>query len=210
MATLDPFYPVLDNSDWLERLVPLGIKLVQLRVKEMDEAATRAEIQRGKEICMAYDCQMIVNDYWQLAMELDCDYIHLGQEDLDHADIAAIKQANIRFGISTHSEDELERALSYSPDYIALGPVYPTILKEMPWQPQGLDRVSEWKAKIGGLPLVGIGGVNLERAPGILDAGADSVAMVTDITLNETPEQQVKRWLALTESYRVALGHAVG
>ncbi len=202
-SSLDPFYPVLDNSNWLERLVPLGIKRVQLRVKGVSGEVVREEINRSQAICDAHQCQLIINDYWQLAIETGCGYVHLGQEDLDTADINAIRNAKIKFGISTHSEAELARALSLSPDYIALGPVYPTMLKKMPWQPQGLERVSQWKTSIGELPLVGIGGINLQRAQGVLNAGADSVAMVTDITLKPNPEQQVRDWLSLTESYRV-------
>ena len=137
MKPLDPFYPIVDSSDWLRRLLPLGVKLVQLRIKDRPDAELRAEIVTARDLCAAHSCQLIVNDYWQLALELDCDFIHLGQEDLDRADIDSIRRAGIRLGISTHSHEELARAQALSPDYIALGPVYPTILKEMPWAPQG-------------------------------------------------------------------------
>ena len=133
--SLSPFYPIFDSSDWLQRLLPLGIKMVQLRVKGRSEDNTRDEIKRSKILCHQHDCLLIVNDYWQIAIDEDCDYLHLGQEDLDDADVPAIKKAGIQLGISTHSEEELERAMSFDPDYIALGPIYHTILKEMPWQP---------------------------------------------------------------------------
>ena len=199
---LDPFYPVLDSTQWLRQLLPLGLRLVQLRVKELQGEALAAEIRLAIRLCKKAQCELIINDYWQLAIELGCDYIHLGQEDLDAADMQAIRSAGLRFGISTHSEAELQRAISLKPDYIALGPVYPTILKNMPWQAQGLARVSQWKKQLGALPLVGIGGMNLDRAAGVLDAGADSVALVTDITLNSDPLAQTRRWLSLTEKYR--------
>lgn len=195
---LSPFYPIFDHTDWLQRLLPLGIKLVQLRVKDLEPQKLRGEIQTAKALTDAADCQLVVNDYWQLAIELGCSFVHLGQEDLHDADIEAIRAAGIKIGISTHSDQELERALAVEPDYIALGPVYPTILKKMPWQPQGLDKVSEWKQRIGDIPLVGIGGLNLDRAQGVLDAGADIVSVVTDITLNPDPEFRVRRWLELT------------
>lgn len=201
---LAPFYPIFDHSDWLERLLPLGIQLVQLRIKNLPEAALRTEITRAKSIADKHGCQLIVNDYWRLALELDFDFVHLGQEDLDQADIATLKKAGIKIGISTHSDEELERALALEPDYVALGPVYPTILKKMPWEPQGLARVSEWKQRLGDIPLIGIGGLNLERAPGVFDAGADVVSLVTDITLNADPEVQVKRWLEITAPYSLA------
>lgn len=197
---LDPFYPVLDNADQIERLVPLGIKLVQLRSKDLSEQETRQEILRAKAVCARHECQLIVNDYWQMAIEEQCDFVHLGQEDLDDADVGAIRKACIKLGLSTHDHDELDRALSYSPEYVALGPVYPTILKKMKWTEQGLDRVTEWKKLVGDVPLVGIGGLSVERAPGVLAAGADIVSVVTDITLNESPENRTKEWINITRS----------
>ena len=205
-TALDPFYPIVDDCTWLTRLLPLGVKLVQLRIKDLSESELRNQISNAKVLCERHLCQLIVNDYWNLAIELGCDYIHLGQEDLDAADIDAIREAGIRIGLSTHSHEELSRALSFTPDYIALGPVYPTILKKMPWSPQGLERVQEWKQKIGDIPLIGIGGLNLDRADGVLEAGADVVSVVTDITLSEDPEAQTRRWLALTEKYRLPGG----
>jgi len=196
--TLDPFYPIFDSSDWLRRLLPLGVKLVQLRVKDLSEEATRHEIRAAKALCDAADCQLIVNDYWRLAIDEGCDYVHLGQEDLAGADLAALRRAGIRLGISTHDDAELERALALAPDYVALGPVYPTILKQMKWAPQGLERVSEWKRRIGGIPLIAIGGLTVERAPGVLAAGADVLSVVTDITLNADPEARTRAWLAAT------------
>ena len=198
----DPFYPIFDSVEWLERLVPLGIKLLQLRIKDKHAVNLKQQIEQAKILCDQHGCQLIVNDYWQLAIELGCDYIHLGQEDLKDADIAAIRSAGIRIGVSTHAEAELSTALAIAPDYVALGPVYPTILKKMPWAAQGLDRVSRWKKALGDVPLIAIGGMSVERATGVLDAGADVVSVVTDITLNEDPEGRVKSWLDITEPYR--------
>jgi thiamine-phosphate pyrophosphorylase len=195
---LDRFYPIFDNTVWLERLLPLGIKLVQLRIKDKSEAETRAEIIKGKQLCAQYGTQLIVNDFWQIAIEEQCDFIHLGQEDLDIADVKARRAAGIKIGLSTHDNDELERALSYAPEYLALGPVYPTILKKMKWTEQGLDKVTEWKKRMGKTPLVAIGGMSVERAQGAFDAGADSVAAVTDITLNKDPEARIKQWIDIS------------
>lgn len=195
---LDRFYPIFDNTDWLTRLLPLGIKLVQLRIKDKSDDETRAEIIKGKALCEQYGAQLIVNDYWQIAIEEKCDFIHLGQEDLDVADIKAIRAAGIKIGLSTHDNDELDRALSYEPEYLALGPVYPTILKKMKWTEQGLDKVTEWKKLVGDTPLVAIGGMSVERAQGAFDAGADIVSAVTDITLNDDPEARIKQWINAT------------
>ncbi|MEM1365015.1 MAG: thiamine phosphate synthase [Pseudomonadota bacterium] len=200
--SLHRFYPIFDNADWCERLVPLGIKLVQLRAKDLPDDQLRAQIRRSKAVCDAYGCVLVINDFWQMAIEEKCEWVHLGQEDLDAADLGAIRAAGIKLGLSTHDDAELDRALACTPDYVALGPVYPTILKKMKWTEQGLDKVTEWKTKIGDMPLVGIGGLNIERAPGVLDAGADIVSAVTDITLNADPEARVRQWLAVTENHQ--------
>jgi thiamine-phosphate pyrophosphorylase len=201
---LDPFYPIFDSADWLARMLPLGVKLVQLRIKEKSEAETAREIARARRLCAEAGCVLVVNDYWRLAIAEGCDFVHLGQEDLDEADLGAIRKAGMRLGVSSHDEAELERALATQPDYVALGPVYPTILKAMKWGPQGLDRVTEWKRRLGDIPLVGIGGISLERAPGVFKAGADIVAAVTDITLNADPEGRLRAWVAATHQVPAA------
>jgi len=193
--TLPKFYAIFDHPDWLERLLPEGIKLVQIRIKNTPADKLRDLLKRSRDLCAEHGAQLIVNDYWQLAIELGCDFIHLGQEDLETADIPAIRRAGIRLGISTHDHPELERALSHDPDYIALGPVWPTILKKMKWEQQGLDRVTEWKRLIGNIPLVAIGGLTPERAVQAFTAGADVASAVTDITLNSNPEARVREWL---------------
>lgn len=193
--TLSSFYPIFDSADWIERLVPLGIKLVQLRIKDLPEDDIAQHIRRAQAVCRQHNCTLIINDYWQLAMSMGCEWVHLGQEDLDTADIDAIRAAGLRLGISTHDHQELKRALALSPDYVALGPVYPTILKKMKWHEQGLDRVTEWKALVGNVPLVAIGGMSVDRAALAFSAGADIVAAVTDITLHADPELRVKQWL---------------
>lgn len=196
--TLDRFYPIFDSADWLRRMLPLGVKLVQLRIKDAAPETIRAEIALSRDLCRQHGAVLVVNDHWQAALDLGCDWIHLGQEDLDVADLPAIRKAGLRLGVSTHDDDELERVLAMAPDYVALGPVYPTILKKMKWHQQGLPRVTEWKARVGDTPLVGIGGMSVERAPGVFDAGADIVSVVTDITLNADPEARVRAWLAVT------------
>jgi thiamine-phosphate pyrophosphorylase len=199
---LDPFYLIVDSAAWIERLAPLGVSLVQLRVKNLDEAALRAEIRKAKALCARYKCQLIINDFWRLAIEEECDFIHLGQEDLQAADLARIKAAGLRLGLSTHDHRELETALAARPDYIALGPVYPTILKKMKWAPQGLERIGEWKRRIAPTPLVAIGGLNPNRLEGVFGAGADSAAVVTDIILNAVPEARTREWIEKTDRWR--------
>lgn len=196
--SLDRFYPIFDHPDWLDRALPLGVKLVQLRLKDRPETELRDLIARARDLCRASGATLVVNDHWRLAIALGCDWVHLGQEDLDDADLDAIRGAGLKLGISTHDEAELDRALACAPDYVALGPVWPTILKKMKWHRQGLDRVTEWKARIGDIPLVAIGGLSTVRAPEAFAAGADIVSVVTDITLNADPEARLREWIEVT------------
>ncbi|MEM1276571.1 MAG: thiamine phosphate synthase [Pseudomonadota bacterium] len=195
---LDRFYPIWDSTEWMRRLLPLGVKLVQLRIKDVEEDVLRSEIRHAKMLCTAAGAQLIVNDYWQIAIDEGCDYVHLGQEDLEDADLAAIRRAGLRLGVSTHDHAELDRALAAGPDYVALGPIYPTILKKMKWHEQGLEKLSEWRGLVGDLPLIAIGGFTVERAVGAFAAGADAVSVVTDITLNSDPEARCSEWIQAT------------
>ena len=192
---LHSFYPIFDNVSWLRRMLPLGIKLVQLRIKDTPLEQVKAQLTEAQNLCLRHGAVLVVNDYWELAIELGCKWIHLGQEDLDNADMDKIHTAGLKFGISTHDREELDRALALAPDYIALGPVYPTILKKMKWHQQGIEKLTKWKSLIGDLPLVAIGGMSLERADGALFSGADIIAAVTDITFNNDPESRVQEWL---------------
>jgi thiamine-phosphate pyrophosphorylase len=198
MTVLDPFYPVVPDSDWVVRLVSAGARLIQLRIKDRPITDIRHQAREAKTACAAAGAQLIVNDYWQVAIDEGCDFVHLGQEDLLGADIKALRRAGIRIGVSTHDHAELEMGLAVDPDYVALGPIYPTQLKQMPWGPQGTARLGEWKRLIGSRPLVAIGGLTTERARLCLAAGADSAAVVGDIVNHRDPIAQTKAWLAAT------------
>jgi thiamine-phosphate pyrophosphorylase len=191
----DIFYPIVPDAGWLERLLPLGPRTVQLRIKDAGDAEIRRQIVAALDLTRQAGCQLIVNDYWQAAIDLGADYIHLGQEDLAAADLDAIRAAGIAIGISTHDDTELETALAAGPAYVALGPIYETRLKVMKWAPQGLERVAEWKRRIAPLPLVAIGGITPDRAAGVVAAGADSLAVITDFMTAPHPEARVRLWL---------------
>lgn len=192
---MEKFYLIVSNVEQLQRLVPVGVKLVQLRIKDQTEGEVRRQVAVARDICAAYGAQLVVNDYWQVALDLGCDFVHLGQEDMDQADFTALRRAGVRFGLSTHDDAELDRALSQDPAYVALGPVYPTLLKKMKWGPQGLDRVTRWKQMAGQTPLVAIGGLTPERLPGVFAAGADSAAVVTDIQQASDPVARTRLWI---------------
>ena len=140
---LDVFYPIVPDATWVARIVPLGVRTLQLRIKDVPADGVRRQIDASLAIARRHGCQLIVNDYWREAIDAGADYVHLGQEDLAAADVAAIKAAGMRLGISTHSDEELDIALAAEPDYVALGPIYETKLKAMQWAPQGLSRVDD-------------------------------------------------------------------
>ena len=191
-------YPIVESAEWVARLLPCGVRLIQLRIKGRPEGL-REQIRAARQLCAHAGAQLIINDHWQLALEEDCDFVHLGQGDLDAADLPALRRAGVRVGISTHDETELERARGRAPAYVALGPIYPTQLKTMAFAPQGLGRIGQWKRRIGALPLVAIGGLTLERLPGVFAAGADCAAVVTDIVRNPEPEARMRAWVAAGE-----------
>ncbi len=195
---LPRFYPVLPDADWVGRVVAQGARLVQLRFKG-DAADIPDQIAAAQATCQRHGAQLVVNDHWRAALEAGADFIHLGQEDLDTADLSAITRAGLRFGISTHDRAELDRALALHPAYIALGPVYPTTLKQMRWQPQGLEKLARWKTRIADIPLVAIGGLTSERLPAVFAAGADVAAVVTDLVTATDPDARARQWVAACE-----------
>jgi thiamine-phosphate pyrophosphorylase len=207
---LDPFYLIVDDVAWLHRLLPVGVKLVQLRIKDRPDEEIREQVVKATSLCARAGACLIVNDYWRIALDEGCDFVHLGQSDLDEADVPALKRAGVRIGISTHSHEELERALTFSPDYIALGPIYPTTLKVMPWAPQGLARIAEWKHRIAPIPLVAIGGLTVQRLPDVFKAGADAAAVVSDIIRHGRPEARAREWINVTRAVTTPVSQAEG
>jgi thiamine-phosphate pyrophosphorylase len=191
----DRFYPVIDSLGWLKRLVGLGVGTVQLRAKDLDDGGSLQLVTDALAITAGTATRLVVNDYWRAAIVAGAQHLHLGQEDLADADLGEIRSAGLTLGISTHDEAELETALAAKPDYIALGPIFPTTLKAMRFAPQGVAKITEWKQRIGAIPLVAIGGIKLEQAAEIYAAGADSIAVVSDVTQNDDPDARVKAWL---------------
>ncbi|MDB5621224.1 thiamine phosphate synthase [Tardiphaga sp.] len=191
----DRFYPVVDTIAWLKRLTALGVGTVQLRAKDLDDAAATILFREALAVTAGTSTKLVVNDYWRVAIDLGARHLHLGQEDLADADVAAIRRAGLTLGLSTHDDEELEVALRAKPDYIALGPVFPTTLKSMRFAPQGIPKLTTWKKRIGDIPLVAIGGIKLEQAAEIYAAGADSIAVVSDVTQNSDPDTRVRNWL---------------
>lgn len=197
MTYPDRFYPVIDSIAWLRRLTALGVGTVQLRAKNLTREQATALVREALLVTRGTATKLVVNDWWQAAIDAGAEHVHLGQEDLAEADVPAIRRAGLTLGLSTHDDDELDAALDHVPDYVALGPIYETTLKVMRFGPQGLDRIRTWKKRIGATPLVAIGGITLERAPAVYASGADVIALVSDVTAHIDPDQRVRAWLAL-------------
>lgn len=192
-------YPVVDSVEWIERLLSAGVRTIQLRIKDRSsidvEPAIVAAIALGKK----YAARLFINDYWQLAIEHQAYGVHLGQEDLEVADLQAIQQAGLRLGISTHDDAELDRALALRPSYIALGHIFPTQTKAMPSAPQGISELQRQLARLGEIPTVAIGGISLARAPEVLATGVGSIAVVSAITQAADWRLATAELLALAE-----------
>lgn len=191
-------YPVVDTSDWIKKLVDEGIQTIQLRVKDRDEKETRQQIAEALSHLNGNPVSFFVNDHWQQAIEAGAYGVHLGQEDLDDANLETIAEAGLRLGISTHSYWELARALAVNPSYIALGPIYETTSKQMPFSPQGIERLQQWVDILSErYPVVAIGGINHERARELQSTGVGSVAMITAITLADDYRTATQELLSL-------------
>lgn len=204
MQNIPNFYPIVDSYEWIERIVPLGVKIIQLRIKNKSLGEVFEQASLAKRVCEKYNCMFFLNDYWEIALDLNLCGVHLGYEDQQEADLVKIRQHNLYLGLSTHSIEELNTALRISPSYVALGPIFETTLKKMQFAPQGVAKVTEWRELIPRhIPLVAIGGIKLSDSKAIYDAGANSIAVVSDVTQNAHPEERVNCWLGDRKSDRI-------
>ncbi|MEI7065841.1 thiamine phosphate synthase [Dickeya chrysanthemi] len=185
-------YPVVDSVAWIERLLDAGVRTLQLRIKDQPAEQAEPDIIRAIALGRQYQARLFINDYWQLAVKHQAYGVHLGQEDLDTADLDAIHAAGLRLGVSTHDDAELARAVALAPSYIALGHIFPTQTKAMPSAPQGLVELARHIRTLDGrFPTVAIGGISIDRVPAVLETGVGSIAVVSAIT-------QAADWRAAT------------
>jgi len=187
-------YPVLDSVDWVERVLALGVKTLQLRIKDKQPEQVEQQIIEAIALGKKYNARLFINDFWELAIKHKAYGVHLGQEDMDVADLSQIADAGLRLGLSTHGYYEMLRAKQLKPSYIALGHIFETQTKEMPSDPQGLKRLAKYAALMSNMPTVAIGGINLERAPSVWGCGVGSIAVVTAITKANDPKQVIKQF----------------
>lgn len=186
-------YPVVDSVEWIARLLEAGARTIQLRIKDQNDEAVEPAVMEAIALGKRYRARLFINDYWRLAIKHHAYGVHLGQEDLDVANLNAIREAGLRLGVSTHDDAELDRALAIRPSYIALGHIFPTQTKAMPSAPQGLTELQRHMARLKGISTVAIGGISIARAPEVLATGVGSIAVVSAIT-------QASDWRAATQT----------
>lgn len=187
-------YPVVDSSLWLEKLLPQGLRCIQLRIKDKPQKTVAYEIQKSVSLAKKYQASLFINDHWELAIQYAADGVHLGQEDMQRADIQAIYQSGLYLGISTHCYYEVARAHALHPSYMACGPIYPTASKKMAFEPQGIQQLSRWRRTLH-YPLVAIGGINYERLAPIYHTKVDGISLISAITQAENPAYVTQQFL---------------
>jgi len=187
-------YPVVDSIEWLERLLPLGLEVIQLRLKNKTNDELIDLIKQAVTLSEKYPTRLFINDYWQLAIEHKAYGVHIGQEDIQGADLAKIQASGLRLGISTHGCYEFLLAQQLQPSYLAIGAIYPTKTKDMTGQIQGLDTLENTLKLAKDIPVVAIGGINHQRANDVWQTGVDSIAVVTAITEAENPQVSVEQF----------------
>ncbi|AXF77554.1 thiamine phosphate synthase [Erwinia tracheiphila] len=192
-------YPVVDSVTWISRLLDAGARTIQLRLKNLTEDAAGQQVADAVALGYRYQARLFINDYWRLAIKHQAYGVHLGQQDLDSADLSAIQRAGLRLGLSTHDDVELDRALAIRPSYIALGHIFPTQTKQMPSAPQGVEELKRHVSRLPGISTVAIGGISLARAPVVLATGVGSIAVVSAIT-------QVSNWQSATQQLLALAG----
>lgn len=199
-------YPLVDSSAWVKKLLDLGVSTIQLRIKNKEGAALEREIKDSIAVARAAQARIFINDYWELAIRHAAYGIHLGQEDLDKADIIAVHESGLRLGVSSHSFTEVDRCLALKPSYVAFGPIFPTTSKILPYDPQGTDKLAHWIEQIS-YPVVAIGGINLERLPKVLETGVNGVAVIAAITQAQDPIKSTKDFMRMIKDHQSKSEH---
>lgn len=180
-------YPIVDNSEWLKTLLPLGVNTIQLRIKNKYGLELENEIKTSIAIAKQYHARLFINDHWEYAIAHGAYGVHLGQDDLKIADITKIHAAGLRLGLSSHCYAEVARAYAFSPSYMACGPIFATTSKAMPFEPQGVEKLQYWRRLLQHDSIVAIGGMNAENMQDVINTGVDGIAMISAITKANNP-----------------------
>lgn len=185
-------YGVMPDADWVKRMVDAELPTVQLRFKSEDRFKIKKQIRAAVEAVQNSNTLLFINDHWQEAIDAGAYGVHLGQEDMEIANLEEIRSAGLRLGLSTHGYAEMAYADRFCPSYIAMGAVFPTNLKKMPTVPQGLGRLYQYAKLMSHYPLVAIGGIDQDSIRAVSKSGVGSVAVVRAITQAKDPKAAVK------------------
>jgi len=193
-------YPIVDRAYKLKSLYEVGITTAQLRTKDAFQGKElEDEIIEAIKISEAYNARFFLNDFWELGIKHKVYGIHLGQEDIQDADVQAILDAGIRLGISTHTPKEIDIALEFEPSYLAIGPIYVPISKKLVYDTVGTEDLISWSLNVD-YPIVAIGGITIENIADVAKTKAASgIAMISDIL--EKNEVSKERTLALIDIF---------
>lgn len=186
-------YAIVDRASWLDRLLPLGVDLVQLRAKDLSGTELDEEVRRAVEAGRRAGARVFINDAWPSALKHGAYGVHLGQDDLPGADLPALARAGLRLGISTHGYAEVARAMSVQPSYVALGTVFESPSKSFVHRPFGLEAFARLRRLVG-VPVCAIGGITAARAPEVRRAGADLIAVISDLVRAPDLPARVEEW----------------
>jgi thiamine-phosphate diphosphorylase len=189
-------YPIVDSSEWVLKVISCGVTTVQLRIKNKPQEFIEQEIIKSNHIAKCFGARLFINDYWQLAIKHQCYGVHLGQGDLNGLNRSSLQAKNLALGISSHSPQEVKRALDFRPSYLAFGPIYHTNTKKMPYSPQGLVKLAQLCQKVA-YPVVAIGGINHRRARAVSETGVSGISVLSAITEAEDPVNSIQTFKEL-------------
>ena len=192
-------YGVMPDAEWVKRMVDAELPTVQLRLKSEDRSKIRKQVRAAVEAVKESKTLLFINDYWEEAIDAGAYGVHLGQEDLEDANLEEIRVAGLRLGLSTHGYAEMVHADRFCPSYIAMGAVFPTNLKKMATVPQGLGRLYQYAKLMNNYPLVAIGGIDQESIRTVSKSGVGSVAVVRALTEAKDPKAAIKHLQGLMQ-----------
>ncbi|TYR80769.1 thiamine phosphate synthase [Priestia megaterium] len=186
-----------DPREVLKEAIEGGITIFQFREKGEGALTGQAKYNLAKElqeICKQHGIPFIVNDDLELAILLEADGVHIGQDD-EKAHIVREKIGNKMVGVSVHTTEELEQAIQDGADYVGMGPVFPTTTKKDAKEVQGTKLIEVVRKKGIDFPIVGIGGITPDNAHTVIQAGADGVSVITAISLADSPKESTEKLL---------------
>jgi thiamine-phosphate pyrophosphorylase len=202
-AVLDPSITPVPAIELAERLAGAGVELIQFRDKRSAARKICAEARELAAFLAPRGVRFILNDRPDIAAIAGAAGVHVGQEDLPVEEARRICGPRAWVGVSTHNLEQLREAVRTSADYIAVGPIFPTATKENPDPVVGIDFLRAAR-QLTQKPLVAIGGITVESAADVFRAGADSVAVISDLVAAGDPASRAREFLAVAERVRSA------